>query len=379
MLNRLDDYPVHQTPEPLAHPATSDANFYDRTWYNGYAQDGSYYFAIGMAVYPHLGILDCAFSVVRPEGLQHCFFASRRAPRERTEMSAGPMRLDVIEPMRRTLVTLDDNDSGLACELLFSARSATIQEGRQTIRHGTRRFMDATRFDQFGAWSGSLRTPEGDIQVSNRTCRATKDRSWGIRPVGQQVPHGAPSMPAGFFFLWAPIFWSDHASHAIFFDGSRGEALFREALTTPLYGIEEDMPEPSDAEIEPMRRATHRVHYHANTRLAKRAEIDMTDLSGQRRSIELEPILRFQMKGLGYGHPKWRHGVWHDELALGSESFDPRSLDLLALENVHVQQVVRAKDGENSGMGVLEQMAIGPYAPAGFTEFLDGWSGPHQT
>lgn len=30
MLNHLDDYPIHQTPEPIAHPASSDPNVYDR-------------------------------------------------------------------------------------------------------------------------------------------------------------------------------------------------------------------------------------------------------------------------------------------------------------------------------------------------------------
>src|SRR5690606_19375018 len=35
MLNKFDDYPIHQTAEPLAHPATSHTNFYDRTWFNG--------------------------------------------------------------------------------------------------------------------------------------------------------------------------------------------------------------------------------------------------------------------------------------------------------------------------------------------------------
>ena len=41
-------------------------------------------------------------------------------------------------------------------------------------------------------------------------------------------------------------------------------------------------------------------------------------------------------------------------------------------ENLHVQQVVRARDGERTGIGVLEQIVIGPYAPAGFTGLLDG-------
>ena len=78
MLNRLDDYPIHQTPEPLAYPATSDPNVYDRTWFNGYRLDGSQYFGVGMAVYPHRRILDCAFSTTSIGGRQHSFFASRR-------------------------------------------------------------------------------------------------------------------------------------------------------------------------------------------------------------------------------------------------------------------------------------------------------------
>ncbi|HJP34954.1 MAG TPA: hypothetical protein QF901_03115, partial [Gammaproteobacteria bacterium] len=122
MLNKFDDFPVHQTAEPLAHPATSDQNFYDRTWFNGYAKDGSWYFGVGMAIYPHLGILDCAFSVVEKSGRQHCFFASRRAPLERTEMHVGPFQIEVVEPLRRARVLLDDNRTGISCDLSFSTR-----------------------------------------------------------------------------------------------------------------------------------------------------------------------------------------------------------------------------------------------------------------
>ena len=34
MLTRADDFPIHQTPEPIAHTG-SDRNFYDRYFYNG--------------------------------------------------------------------------------------------------------------------------------------------------------------------------------------------------------------------------------------------------------------------------------------------------------------------------------------------------------
>ena len=372
MLNRLDDYPVHQTPEPLAVPASSDRNVYDRTWFNGYAADARYYFGLGMAVYPHRGILDCAFSTVRPGERQHCFYASRRAPAERTDMAAGPMRIEVIEPMRRSRVIIDDNDTGIACDLTFSARTAAIEEGRQTLWQGGRRVMDATRFDQFGRWSGVVRTPDGEFRVDETDCIGTKDRSWGVRRVGEPESGGSPAIPGGIMFLWAPIVWDDHISHAIFFDGARGEALVREGLIAPLYAAQGDIPGTEDGRCVRMATARHRVDYHPGTRLARAAEIDLVDHDGGVRTISLDPLLRFQMKGLGYGHPVWGQGMWKGELAVGGESFDVAALDLLAPENLHVQQVVRASDGSRTGVGVLEQVVFGPYAPGGFKAFLDG-------
>ena len=184
MLNKFDDYPIHQTPEPLAQPASSERNQYDRTWFNGYSADGAYYFGIGMAIYPHRGILDCAFSVVERGGRQHCFYGSRRAPVERSEMQVGPFKIEILEPMRKTRVTLDSNTSGITCDLTFSARTAAIQEGRQTLWSGARRVLDSTRFDQFGEWQGQITHPDGGIKVESSVCHGTKDRSWGHRGVG---------------------------------------------------------------------------------------------------------------------------------------------------------------------------------------------------
>jgi len=68
-------------------------------------------------------------------------------------------------PSRSYAVVLEDNASGVSCDLTFSARTAAIQEARQTLWSGARRVMDATRFDQFGRWSGVVRHPDGEIQV----------------------------------------------------------------------------------------------------------------------------------------------------------------------------------------------------------------------
>jgi len=372
MLNRLDDFPIHQTVEPVAHAATNDRNLYDRFFFNGFSADGETYFGIAMGIYPHLGVLDCAFSIVRRDGLQRSFFASRRAPRERTDMTVGPFSIENVVPMRRTRVTLVTNETGLGCDLTFSTRTAAIQEGRQTIWAGDRKVMDCTRFDLFGRWSGTINTPEGSIVVDPDKFFGVKDRSWGIRRVGVPDPAGAPMPRGSFAFLWAPLLWDDHASQAIFFDAPDGRPLFREAMVAPLYPGEPDGLDVEDGRVERFATARHRIDYHPGTRLARYAEVDLVGHDESVRTVCMEPLLRFHMKGIGYGHPSWGHGTWHDELAIHGESFDPNGIDLLQPENFHTQQVVRATDGSRQGIGTLEQVVIGPFAPAGFTQLADG-------
>ena len=77
------------------------------------------------------------------------------------------------------------------------------------------------------------------------------------------------------------------------------------------------------------------------------------------------------MKGIGYMHPTWSHGVWKGELAIGGESWKCDDLEPMAFENQHIQQVVRARMGREQGVGVLEQLSFGPHARYGFKEFLD--------
>ncbi|WDA39496.1 hypothetical protein [Sphingobium sp. YC-XJ3] len=47
MLTKADDYPIHQTPEPVAFAGT-DRNFYDRYFFNAYLPDGSAFVAIDL-------------------------------------------------------------------------------------------------------------------------------------------------------------------------------------------------------------------------------------------------------------------------------------------------------------------------------------------
>ena len=103
-----------------------------------------------------------------------------------------------------------------------------------------------------------------------------------------------------------------------------------------------------------------------------RGELILLEASGERTVIEVEPLLTFRMKGIGYRHPKWSHGRWQGELALGHDQWQSDALDPLAIDNVHIQQLVRARTGDQVGYGIVEQLCLGPHASSGFTGFLDG-------
>jgi len=371
MLSRFDDYPIHQTPEPIAQVATSDRNAYDRYWFNGYADDGEFYFGIGLAIYPNLRIMDCGFSIVRG-GEQHSFHASRRAPREPTDTTVGPFRIEVLEPMRSLRVTLDANETGIECDLTFRARTACVEEGRQTWHQNGRVSMDATRFAQFGRWTGSIRYAGQSLSIDPARVYGTKDRSWGIRPVGDPDPAGAPSteLPQ-FFFLWSPVHWDDHCTHFGIFENADGEAWHWDGVVVPAYESPELIPGVEATSERAIVAVEHQLRYIPGTRRAGGATISLIERGGLRRDIELAPLLCFQMKGIGYTNAKWGHGHWKGDLAIGGESWRCDELDPMAIDNQHVQQVMRATSNGKQGIGVLEQLAIGPHATYGFKEFLD--------
>ena len=58
MLTPFDDYPIHQTPAPIAQPLSADPNHYDRYWFNGYEQDGEFFLGGAMGHYPNRQVID---------------------------------------------------------------------------------------------------------------------------------------------------------------------------------------------------------------------------------------------------------------------------------------------------------------------------------
>jgi hypothetical protein len=175
------------------------------------------------------------------------------------------------------------------------------------------------------------------------------------------------------FFLWAPINWDDCCTHFLCFERANGDRWVGSQAVLDLIG-------PNDPTFGPA--ANEGIHHLAGTvwnidwapglRRSQGATLRLLRHDGADERIELEPLLTFRMRGLGYMHPEWGHGHWHGECEVGSEEHKVEELDNVEPWNIHIQQVMRARWGDKTGLGVLEQLAFGEHA-SGLTGILDGY------
>lgn len=368
----MDDLPLHQTPEPVAHVATGDRNAYDRYFFNGYTADGSIFFAVALGVYPNRHVIDASFSVVR-DGVQTSVHASGRLDPGRLRTAIGPVEVQVLEPMRRLRVVVGANEAGVEADITFSARTEAVEEPRFTVHRGARVVMDYTRLTQFGTWAGRVAVGDDVVDLGGLDVLGTRDRSWGIRSVGER-DGGAPVAPPQFFWLWAPLHLGSRCLHVDFQEDAAGRRAHANGEVVPwLSGPDApvDLVEPAGERAFDV---AHDITWRPGTRRGAAASLTLWPHGGEPIVAELEPILDFQMLGLGYLHPEWNHGSWKGEEAVGVESWRLDELDPLALEHLHVQQLCRVRVGDEVGSGVLEQLVIGPHEPSGFVDLLDGAS-----
>jgi hypothetical protein len=365
VLSGFDDYPIHQATVPVAQTATSDVNFYDRYFFNGYERDASLYFGLAMGLYPNRHVADAAFSVIHG-GQQISVFTSQRAPVDRRDAThLGPISIEIVEPLKAVRIVVDSAEHGVSAELMFTSRSIAIEEPHYWWRVGVRTVFDYTRFTQFGSWSGWIDLDGVRHEVAPATMWGSRDRSWGIRPTGEPAATGAPVAEPQFFWLWAPVNFpslSTHFDTNEYGDGRRWHEVGVIART-------------GDAQPETMRAVDYRVEWRPGTRWAQRFEYDLVDWQGAVHTVQLQPRYEFHMSGLGYGHPDFSHGTWKGEAIVAAERMALPVATPCSRQHIHVQALCDATyiapDGSiEHGMGILEQLAVGNH-PTGLSGIFD--------
>jgi hypothetical protein len=370
MLSALDDYPVHQVAAPMRAVGTSDRNFYDRYYFNGFDRRGGTMFILGLGVYPNLGVMD-SFLLVFTEG-QHRVVRSSRAlaGADRMAPSVGPLSIEVLEPLRRLAVRCAPNEWGIELDAVWTGAMPAHEEPRHQLREHGRLVFDTCRLAQTGGWSGTLRTPEGTFDLSDDHWWGTRDRSWGVRPVGEAEPPGIRALdPPSWFWVYAPVRFEDHSVILIMQETVDGTRILEEAVRVPHGG----------GPVEHLGWPDHDLSFAPGTRLATGGTLTTTSVDGRQLTFEVEPLTSTHVGiGTGYGFDaNWRHGMWQGELVTEGEHIDTTTPEgaarLMGIVDAGARFTYSDETGVHIGYGLFETMVIGPHERYGFTDLFDGW------
>ena len=181
----------------------------------------------------------------------------------------------------------------------------------------------------------------------------------------------APPVPPQFFWLWSP---TNFKTGGFFFhtnDDGRGRAWNRRAVWQPDGASRRRHID--DAEVP-----AGDVETGDATRNPAPSVVTIGIRRASARSSPTRRVYEFYMLGLGYGHPKWGHGLNHGRAGRGAGGPQARPASIRACPTICMCRrcasvTYREASGriEETGRAVFEQLAIGPHAPSGFKSMLD--------
>lgn len=353
MLSSWDDYPVHQVSEPVRFVGTSDRNFYDRYYFNLHASSDELFMVMGMGQYPNLATQD-AFACVRLGDHHHVVRASRVLG-DRMDTSVGPFRIEVVEPLRRLRFVLEPTEHGLACDLTWEGAIPAYQEPRQLLRREGRVLFDTQRLAQTGCWSGWIEVGGRHLDVTPDRWKGTRDRSWGVRPVGEPEPPGIHEGQGSLRGMWnyAPMQFDDHSILYLCNEEADGTRPLEEAVRLWPDGRVEDLGRPEFAHT--LRPGTRMVEGPSR--------LEFPEAPGGGFGVTVTPLVHnYVAVGTGYGvGDDFRHGMYRGELVVDGRRWAMAELDTWAWFGI-VDHAARFEvDGGPTGFGPHETGFFGSF------------------
>jgi hypothetical protein len=357
----------------VAWAGSSDRNVYDRCYLNAHDRTGDLFLITGLGFYPNLGTKDAFVLLRRGDEQTAVHLGDAADPRgaDRLAQRVGNYRIEVIEPLHSLRVVLEETE-GIGLDLTWTGSFDVVQELPHVMRQGASTTLDAQRFAQVGTWDGVIGIDGTDIPVTPDRWVGTRDRSWGIRPVGDAAPAGKPADPAfeGMWWLYVPMRFDEFSVVIIIQETPDGHRTVNDC--TRIW---------PDGRVEQLGWPQVSVRYTEGPRVPTDATITCTTPSGDQLVLEVESLLPVPLHvGGGYGgDPDWTHGVWNgadfterltydmsDPAIAGRVMFGV--IDHVGRATVHGPGAGVPEGSE--GWGLFEHGALGRHDPSGFKDWF---------
>ena len=173
----------HQIPDTFSTVGPSDPSWTEKVCAMAAKRDGSLQLGFGLGKYTNRNVLDGYAGVSR--GVEQATVrGSRRLFPAPDRTVVGPVRYEVLEPMKRIRFALEANEcQPVSFDWVFEAVVPPALEERthQRAPLGYRVSAELVRYHQIGLASGWVEV-DGERQVIDRDeWVSTRDHSWGVR------------------------------------------------------------------------------------------------------------------------------------------------------------------------------------------------------
>jgi hypothetical protein len=350
-----DETFTHQVTDTFAVVGSTDPSWTEKVCAMAAARDGSLQLGFGLGKYTNRNVMDAYAGISR--GVEQITVrGSRRLGPDPERTVIGPIRYEIVEPLRQIRFVLEPNDTQpIAFDWLFEAVVPPFMEDRTHNRSGYRVSADLVRYHQTGVCSGWVEVDGVHTELTPDTWVSTRDHSWGVRygvgvPQTDLEPTGIPE-DARFQFLWSPVLMErpDGSRYALFveYNSVVGRGFVRKAAGGAI--------EHHDGRIERIVDIEPDLSYaEANRRLLGGVlHCTMDDGSARDLTYEVLGDTGFHLgAGLYFGFDGHHHGEWRGDLQVDGERIDDCSTRENARRLHQIRDtVVRVTDPVGGGQG----------------------------
>ena len=387
MLTPYDEFPVHQSSRPFSELPVTDLSWDDGYFFGVYSADAETFLFTGLRLSPNSDVVG-AYAGVNVAGRQRTLRLSRIL-RPDYDMAVGPLRYEVVEPLRHVRLLLDDNDSGLRFAIDWMALAEPYLEAHHLATSRGRRTTDQTRYVQCGAPSGWIEL-DGCRQEVGAGWFASRDHSWGLytprKPLADPSDYLPPPEAGGrqrALRFWMPFQTDTHVGFLHFHEDRHGGGQgLDDVFGTPFEG----WVDAGDERIA-LADVDHNLSFMAGTRALAAGTLVLTDERGGkwRQDLELATPPWFPAT-IGYHQGTWRDGgtisTYHgvadgayaesDDFDFADQPFEHTFYGGFTVPGLHgMEHLVRVTstmpDGTvGTGLAQVELFIEGPYEPYGF-------------
>ena len=364
-ISPMDEYLAHQTTDTFDYVFTSDRNFYDRYYFNMHDSKGDFFMVAGLGQYPNLGVTD-AFVTISHGTQQYTVRASRALGSNRMDTSVGPFSIEVIEGLKSLRLRCAENEWGVSFDIRFDGTVPALEEPKTFQRNRARITSDVSRYAQVGSYTGSVTVAGQRYEVTPDKWKGARDRSWGIRPVGEREAPGIAiedlmAGQHGFCHHWIPL-QLDRGMYKVMWDADySGRVIVEEAAFAPAYGHEGSIEHYGTPKIEPV--------FLSGTRELKSARTTLAGPDGKDLVITSTPLRTVYLAaGTGYiPSDEWGHGHYKGKLVVEGRQYDMSTQEKRTPFAILNETLCRfdLSTGEVA-YGMHENMCLGVFKPYGF-------------